>query len=376
MFREVTKNKNREKTIWHIPLTKFKDDKSNSLGNILNKKDINEYKVDNKPLEQQDTKQFTIKDIYDIIVKTNELTHKETNTSIQKEIFKKNVRIVEMEPSSFCNRKCSFCANSFIDRTSQNIEMPEDIFIKLLEELKDINYSNTFSLNRYNEPLANREFILKRIKMVKDYIPNAKIGLFTNGDYLNKTYVRDLESAGLSYMHISFYLKDNEKFDKENIIHKRMCEVFNKINIRKYYQDISTDTEYILKAKHKKMLIIYRALNFEEAAFDKGGTIKEFRTLERSEPCFQLFNQFYIDYNGNVMICAHVRSDVLEHTPYSIGNIKDNSIFEIFTGEKASEFRRVLALRGNEKMPPCKTCQVYKYSLFEDLYTVFSKKFL
>lgn len=46
----------------------------------------------------------------------------------------KYIRMVEIEIFSFCNRKCWFCPNSFIDRNSTNILMQEELYLKILNE--------------------------------------------------------------------------------------------------------------------------------------------------------------------------------------------------------------------------------------------------
>ena len=51
-----------------------------------------------------------------------------------------DIRLVEVEIYNFCNRTCSFCPNSFIDRRSEFIELPESIFLKLLDNLSDRGY--------------------------------------------------------------------------------------------------------------------------------------------------------------------------------------------------------------------------------------------
>ena len=81
--------------------------------------------------------------------------------------------MVEIEIFSYCNRKCWFCPNSFIDRNSTNILMLEELYLKILNQLKSINYNSMISYSRYNEPTSNREIFIKRLKQAKAIIPNA-----------------------------------------------------------------------------------------------------------------------------------------------------------------------------------------------------------
>ena len=67
-----------------------------------------------------------------------------------KTIFKKNLKMIEIETFSYCNRKCWFCPNSFIDRISDNKIMPEDVYLDLIDQLAEVDYSGEITYSRYN----------------------------------------------------------------------------------------------------------------------------------------------------------------------------------------------------------------------------------
>ena len=50
----------------------------------------------------------------------------------------KQIRLIEIELFSYCNRTCSFCPNSFIDRLSFNELLDIKIFKKIIKELKSV----------------------------------------------------------------------------------------------------------------------------------------------------------------------------------------------------------------------------------------------
>jgi MoaA/NifB/PqqE/SkfB family radical SAM enzyme len=78
----------------------------------------------------------------------------------------KNVRLIEIEIHSYCNRTCWFCPNSFLDR-KHKIEMKEWVYLKILQELKDMKYKEVISFSRYNEPLSDMNLFVKRLKQAK-----------------------------------------------------------------------------------------------------------------------------------------------------------------------------------------------------------------
>lgn len=53
-------------------------------------------------------------------------------------------RMVEIEINSQCNRKCSYCPNSFMKRKEQG-EMESKVFYKLLESLRKIKFDGRIS---------------------------------------------------------------------------------------------------------------------------------------------------------------------------------------------------------------------------------------
>ena len=93
------------------------------------------------------------------------------------------IRLIEIELFSYCNRTCSFCPNSFIDRLSFNELLDINLFKKIIKELKLVDYSNYISFSRYNEPLSYRDILDDRIKYIRKELPKSKLVLNTNGDY-------------------------------------------------------------------------------------------------------------------------------------------------------------------------------------------------
>ena len=65
--------------------------------------------------------------------------------------------------------------------------------------------------------------------------------------------------------------------------------------------------------------------------------------------CSVPWSQANIDYDGGVHFCA-------DYPDYKIGNIKDQSFFEIFNGERARLFRRTLKQSPDGIFPGCVRC--------------------
>lgn len=78
----------------------------------------------------------------------------------------------------------------------------------------------------------------------------------------------------------------------------------------------------------------------------------------RAAPCFHPNMQVSIDYDGIYTLCCNIRSDVKEHKDYLIGNVENNSIFELFTSDKIIEFRKHLLRGNNKKIGACAYCSM------------------
>ena len=322
-----------DKIVWWIPFRKLRDQFRELLIVYLK----NTEKVYNK-LEK--------------IRKENELTTYNEDYYYKKRVFKENVRWVEIGIFSFCNRKCWFCPNSIIDRNSCNIELNEDLFLKLLNELREVNYSNNICLHRYNEPLYNKELLIKRIKQVREYLPQAYIYIVTNGDYLTLDYLEILRGAGVNEIRVSYYYNGNDKnipFDIENIIKPGMQKLLNKLNLNfiLLWQD---ENSYSLKIEYEDINISCVAANFKNIGADRGGILKNnVNIINRIDKCFLPNFQIVVDYDANYTLCCNIRSDDENNKNYILGNIETHSVFDIFMGEKTINFRKELLLECPKK---------------------------
>tara|TARA_B100000287_G_scaffold232185_1_gene218606 strand:- start:95 stop:841 length:747 start_codon:yes stop_codon:yes gene_type:complete len=210
------------------------------------------------------------------------------------------IRLIEIELFSFCNRQCSFCPNSFIDRHSDNKILNLNIFKKIINELKSINYSNYISFSRYNEPLSHRDILDDRIKYIRKHLPNVKLVMNTNGDY-------DWEGVDVDELTIMDY---DGKLPKEKL---GLFERDNKPNL-------------------VRIMRLGKINN-------RAGSLKIKKRFVRDFPCYEPTYFTAIDYSGNVVPCCNIRSDVDIHKDYILGNLKDSSLDEILTSNFANTFR-------------------------------------
>ena len=71
------------------------------------------------------------------------------------------------------------------------------------------------------------------------------------------------------------------------------------------------------------------------------------------KPCFYPSYTFFMDYNGDVLMCSH------DWEKNILGNLNTSSFIEIWTSH-LSEVSRKSLLKGNRNFSPCNVCDVQK----------------
>ena len=274
----------------------------------------------------------------------------------KKDIFKKNIQMIEFEPNSYCNRTCSFCPNSFLDRINNKQSFDFKVYKSIISSLQEINYSGWIRFARYSEPLGFKS-IYDYIKLASTNLPNAKIDLVTNGDFLNQKVFFKLRESGLSVLRISIY--PSEKFDwsYENAV-KKINKIAKKLEL--YPKILSQEDNllrYQLNYENEKnsMQIFANAENLRLTGLDRGNSLHSLvdEVYIRKSPCFFPYTHITIDYNGSILPYCNLRSDLQSHQSFIVDVIDDEkSIYDIYLNRALTEWRRNL-LEVGDKSYPC-----------------------
>jgi len=270
------------------------------------------------------------------------------------DLFKRSVKMVELEIFSYCNRRCWFCPNSSIDRISTNNHMPEQMYLDILQQLASIGYDGTITYSRYNEPLADK-IILERIRQAREKLPRATLHTNTNGDYLNNEYLKELYDAGLNSINIQIYLGNNEPYN-----HQKIKSAGEKTIKRVALQHTLIRDEpglwYEHRLHYKDMAIRLYGRNFETGGTSRGGQVPIHLKHVRTSPCLIPFWAVYIDHNGSTVPCCNFRSDVPAHAEYVIGSLQEQpNLFLQYASRFAADFRSSL-IGEDPKKGLCNNC--------------------
>ncbi|HKQ05054.1 MAG TPA: radical SAM protein [Blastocatellia bacterium] len=275
-------------------------------------------------------------------------------------LFREYVELIEWETTSYCNRTCSFCPNSFIDRLSEKLAMPEAAWQAILEGLRAVDYRGTIVWSRYSEPLSERQ-IIERIRQVRQAAPRARIAINSNGDYLDADYLRQLEEAGLDRLWLDVYFPDDEAYDHEAAgrYHDKLLR-----RIQRSASLLSRRPELAYRIASEKTEVVSRVRNVASMKAldlsDRGGLIQIARQTARFAPCYAPYKHLVIDWDGSVVICCQLRSDSPAHQGGVVAKIGTNGTGLVDAYVRLAGWRR--GLRGyGPKKGPCATCNVSEY---------------
>jgi MoaA/NifB/PqqE/SkfB family radical SAM enzyme len=279
-------------------------------------------------------------------------------TAYQKRVaFKSGVRLIDVETSSQCNRRCHYCPNSKHDRLSSNTFMPDAVFDKLIEALASIDYTGALHFHGYNEPLMHIEDVTRRVAQAKASLKHAHFGLNTNADYLDPAALRALEACGLEYIILSVHLAPGKAWNERDI-RDRVMRKSEELGLQMVQQEFQPDTVISCALVGSKLQISMREANYAVMGSTRGGALDAgigAQTEGRTERCFTPLRYLIVGYKGDVAPCCDFGASIPEHRDYVIGNLGTDSLFDIYTNEKAWR-RRCNALAEGSKMAPCDRC--------------------
>ncbi len=242
---------------------------------------------------------------------------------------------VEISESGTCNRVCSFCPRS--DPSYPDIKefIKDELHNKLCKELADLGFSGTIRYSGFVEPLLDKN-IYKLINQAKKINKNSNLELVTNGDVLNEKRLIKLFENGLDRLLISVY-------DTQDDVHK-----FNQL---------------AEKCKLSKQVIVRdRTLPPEEdfgiTLSNRAGMLKNAehtvlplkKKLEKA--CYYPAYTFFMDYNGDVLMCAHDWGK-----KRILGNLNKTSFIDLWCSLYTKQSRSML-INGNRSISPCNVCDV------------------
>jgi len=270
-------------------------------------------------------------------------------------LFLRTVANIEIEISSYCNRRCSFCPNSFIDRMSEKRQMDDALFGSILAQLGAMAWRGTIRFHRYNEPLADREYVLRRLDTCRILAPTASVLLQTNGDYLDRCYLEAIYDAGCRRLFCTAYLKEGPPYDHAAAM-ATVQHRLERLDVPYQWVALHPGLRVVARAAFRDMDFVMRSVNFQSNPSNRGGSLDTNADLIRTQPCLRPFDELQIECDGTLMPCCELRSDYADHQSCTLGRLRPgDSLVAAWAGETYAAWRTAL-FSFEPKRRPCTTC--------------------
>lgn len=240
---------------------------------------------------------------------------------------------IEINPTELCNRLCNFCPRSTY-YPNKNLNMTVEDSVILKEKLDQFTYQGIITISGKGEPLLNKNII-----DIVDVLKSYHVILITNGDAI---------------------LKDNTIVDR--LFKKGLTKI-----IISEYDDMSKDWHGVLKNYNYSV----KDLTSKPEYFNnRGGS---FDTIEESlqNVCYFPFYKVVIDYDLSVQFCGNDWK-----YKESIGNLKSDSLKNIWLSKKMNNFRKHLQKGERSSIRPCKSCDVDGKKMGRENFDWFTKCYL
>jgi radical SAM protein with 4Fe4S-binding SPASM domain len=301
-----------------------------------------------KPVDRWET--------FPALVTPESLGYRNLDAEGKRGLFKRSVRLVELEPHAYCNRICSFCPNATIDRRTIKTRLSSDLYAQILGDLASIGYDGVLRFGRYSEPMAD-DHIYDLVAQARRALPKAEIDIVSNGDYLKADSPGRLGEAGLSVLRISVYLREGTPWTPA-AAHDEIARLARRLGISPVWHDPTVDTVGADFASPGLKIACW-SHDFDTTGYDRGQLLEALidRTYVRRAPCSLVFTNFTVDFDGTVMPCCNLRGDHPQHKDYVVGKLgAGRSIFDVYAARELAGWRRSLA-GVSEKDAPCRTCK-------------------
>jgi len=266
---------------------------------------------------------------------------------------------LQLETVAYCNAACVFCP--YPTMTRQRGVMPMPLYARIIDQAAEIPRIDKITLTGLGEPLLDPK-VVARVDYARFRKPSAEIDLYTNGSFLKPAVVDALSEAGLSTLYVSLNAANASK--REQIMRlKDYHEVVGYIEYARAHGKFRT----IVKAVMEKDLI--EQDEAEEFLARWGGPLQlggnAFMHLEGNwagemgrpmrvlptTACYRALDQIMVLWDGRVSLCCFDGEGQV-----IFGDLNEQTIKEVFDGEKAWAYRLAHAEGRRAELELCRTC--------------------
>ncbi len=270
---------------------------------------------------------------------------------------------LQIEPTSICNYRCVFCYQTdsefTLPRNGHMGMMDLDLFKRIVDQAEGA--CEAVTLASRGEP-----FLCRDIKKMLAYMQGKFLALKinTNAWYLDEQKAHTILQSGVNTLVFSADAASEPLYSQLRVNGKlerilANIEKFQNIRSRDY-----PDSKVITRVSGVR----YSAdQNLDEMERLWGNLVDQVAFVDYNPwentyqrpvndvitPCSDLWRRMFVWYDGTVNPC-----DVDYKSSLAVGNVKQDSLSELWKGEKYSAYRRAHLTRQRSTVNPCNRCTV------------------
>lgn len=285
---------------------------------------------------------------------------------------------LDIELTNCCNIKCNMCPVGTSVMKRPKGFMSDDTFNKIVNNIQKYKIKAVRFI-RWGEPTLHPQFtywggVLKKLGVL--------VHFNTNGILLDEKMIREIIDMKIDSVKFSFQgideltysemrnggsydtLVDNIKL-LYNIRGQNISPYISvtttvtyeseeeiscfKRNISQYCDEVGVGRTLIQHIDVEKMSLSEERREKYKKFISKGNM-----GMQRISVCPEIWDKLSINWDGSVSACCGDYDNAM-----LVGNINDEDLMEIFTGEKERRYREILKNDDFDRIPLCKNCYEY-----------------
>lgn len=268
--------------------------------------------------------------------------------------FPKSILI---ETYSLCQGECKFCPYPELRGNEEVYVLSNRKYIELLGEISKHEITRLTLFNN-NEPLLDKR-IYDFTKLAHEMIPNAEIGLSSNGRVVTLEKLNNLLESGLTTLYISIPCIDRENYKQVmGIYPDKIFEVLDSINDERLLKMVRIAvpiTKYLDEEAMIQRFGKFRICTWNLEYKDCWGIHDKFTSVAREDSiaglCDRPMDQAVISSNGDVLICCRDWQ-----SQNVVGNVYDDTLYDIWHSEAMQRIQHLIAQEKYNQVECCRDC--------------------
>ncbi len=237
--------------------------------------------------------------------------------------------VVNIETINRCNSTCAFCTANIHAEKRPLMEMTDELYTSIIDQLAEWNYRGHLTLYGNNEPLLDKK-IIERHKYAREKLPESYIFMSTNGLILTLEKLIDVKP------YIDQLIINNYSMNMK--LHKNIQRIYEYVNM---HPEEFEDVDILIQMRYLQEVLTNRA----GSAPNKKATEKVVK-----ESCLLPFTDMWITPNGHMGLCCCDNFEVTNFADLNQVPLKD-----AWVSPELMEIRRKIAA-GRQNYPFCKYC--------------------